>query len=326
MRDHGPPPPHGPDGGGPATPAQAATHAHHHHGPGHRHHHGAEMRNLKWALLLTSTFFVVEVVGAILSNSLALLADAGHMLTDIAALGLSLFVGWFSRRPQTPQKTYGYLRLEILAALINGTTLLLLCAWIIWEAIPRLRTPAAIDSQLMLVVAVAGLIVNAAAAWILRPSSETSLNVRGAYLHVLGDLLGSVGVVSAALIIRFTGWLIADPIASLIMTLLIVRGAWRLVREAVDVLLESAPAHISPGAVRAQLEAIPGIESVHDLHIWSVATGMVAMSAHAIVREPERHQHVLEHIHDAMRLFGIGHVTVQLERQELYEREIHLHE
>ena len=283
------------------------------------------MRSLKWALLVTGIFLLVEIAGGILSNSLALLADAGHMLTDVAALGLSLFVGWFSRRPETPQRTYGYLRLEILAALLNGTTLLLLSAWIIWEAIPRFSAPEPLDAGLMLGIAIAGLIVNAAAAWILHPTSDTSLNVRGAYLHVLGDLLGSVGVVAAALVIHFTGWLAADPLASVLMTALIIRGAWRLVREAVDVLLESAPSHISPGAVRAQLEAIPGIESVHDLHIWSVATGVVAMSVHAIVREPERQQHVLEHIHDAMRLFGIGHVTAQLERQEMYSRETHLH-
>ena len=283
------------------------------------------MRSLKWALLLTGIFLLVEIAGGILSNSLALLADAGHMLTDVAALGLSLFVGWFSRRPETPQRTYGYLRLEILAALLNGATLLILSAWIIWEAIPRFSAPEPLDAGLMLGIAVAGLIINGVAAWILHPSHATSLNVRGAYLHVLGDLLGSVGVVTAALLIQFTGWLIADPIVSVLMTALIIRGAWRLVREAVDVLLESVPAHISPGAVRAQLEAIPGIESVHDLHIWSVATGVVAMSVHAIVREPERHQHVLEHIHDAMRLFGIGHVTAQLERKEMYEREVHLH-
>jgi cobalt-zinc-cadmium efflux system protein len=151
------------------------------------------------------------------------------------------------------------------------------------------------------------------------------MNVRGAYLHVLGDLLATAGTVAAALVVRFTGWLAADPLASVFTTALIVRGAWRLVREAVDVLLESTPAHIALGDVRRQLEAIPGIESVHDLHVWSVSSGVVAMSAHAIVREPERHQHVLEHVHDAMQLFGIHHVTVQLERREMYERERHLH-
>ena len=268
---------------------------------------------------------MVEVVGGFLANSLALLADAGHMLTDVAALSLSLFVVWFSRQPHTPEKTYGYLRWEILAAFLNGATLLVVSGWIVWEALGRLRSPEPLDSGLMLAVAVGGLGVNVFAAWLLRPSSESSLNMRGAYLHVLGDLLGSVGTVTAALVIGATGWLAADPMASLLMTALIMRGAWRLVRESVDVLLESTPAHISLGAVRAQLEAIPGIEQVHDLHVWTVTSGVVAMSAHAIVREPERHQHALEHAHDAMRLFGIQHVTVQIERQEMYEREQHLH-
>ena len=304
------------------------SHAHSHghsHGPGHTHAHGASVGRLRLALALTAVFLVAEVVGGLLSNSLALLADAGHMLTDVAALSLSLFVAWFSARPQTPSKTYGYLRWEILAALINGSALLLVSLWIIWESVARLRAPEAVSSGLMLVVATGGLLVNLAAAWILRPSAETSLNVRGAYLHVLGDLLGSVATVGAALVVRFTGWLAADPVASLLMTALIVRGAWALVRESVDVLLEATPAHISLGAVRAQLEAIPGVESVHDLHVWSVTSSVIAMSAHAIVREPERHQHVLEHVHDAMRLFGIDHVTIQLERREMYERETHLH-
>ena len=283
------------------------------------------MRRLRIALALTSVFLLVEVVGGILSNSLALLADAGHMLTDVAALGLSLFAAWFSRRPETARRTYGYLRLEILAAFLNGATLLLLSAWIIWEAIARFRDPEPVHSGLMLGVALVGLAVNVAAALILHPSQGSSLNVRGAYLHVLGDLLGSVGTVAAALLLRYTGWAAADPVASVAVTLLVMRSAWMLVRESVDVLLESTPAHIPLGAVRAQLEAIPGIESVHDLHVWSVTSGMVAMSAHAIVREPERHQHVLEHVHDAMRLFGIQHVTIQLERREMYEREMHLH-
>ncbi|MDQ3810592.1 MAG: cation diffusion facilitator family transporter [Chloroflexota bacterium] len=309
-----------------------AQHGHAHHHDAHRVYPGAEgggadqVRRLRLALLLTSSFLVAEVVGGLLANSLALLADAGHMLTDVAALALSLFVTWFSRRPVTARRTYGYLRSEILAAFINGAALLLLSAWIIWEAIRRLGAPEPLAGGLMLTIALIGLVVNVASAWILRPASRTSLNVRGAYLHVLSDLLGSVGTVVAAVLVQATGWYAADPIASLLVTLLIVRGAWSLVRESVDILLESSPAHITLGAVRAQLEAIPGIESVHDLHVWSVTAGVVAMSAHAIVREPERHQHVLEHVHDAMRLFGIEHVTVQLERREMYEREMHLHQ
>jgi cobalt-zinc-cadmium efflux system protein len=283
------------------------------------------VRKLRLALALTGGFLVAEVVGGLVSNSLALLADAGHMLTDAAALGLSLFVAWFSRQPENPRKTYGYLRWEILAAFLNGATLLLISAWILWEAVGRLRAPEQVASGLMLGVAIVGLLVNLAAAGALHPGEHTSLNLRGAYLHVLGDLLGSVGTIVAALLVRFTGWTAADPVASIAVTLLIVRGAWRLVRESIDVLLESTPAHIPLGAVRKQLERIPGIESVHDLHVWTVTSGVIAMSAHAIVREPERHQHVLEHVHDAMCLFGIDHVTVQLERREMYERERHLH-
>ena len=283
------------------------------------------MRSLRIALALTASLLVVEVIGGILSNSIALLADAGHMLTDVAALALALFVAWFSRQPSSPQKTYGYLRWEILAAFVNGAALLLISAWIAFEAVMRLRSPEAVSGGLMLVVAVAGLIVNIIAARILVKSSSQNLNARGAYLHVLGDLLASVGTVAAAITIRYTGWLVADPIASILTTVLIMRGAWQLVRESVDILLESTPAHIPMPAVRGQLEAIPGIESVHDVHVWAVTPAVVAMSAHCIVREPGQHQHVLEHIHDAMRLFGIEHVTIQLERDEMHDRERHLH-
>ena len=318
------------------------SHGHSHGAGGHHHHHGHAghghvsldgdaasdrkvVGKLRAALAITAIFLVAEVIGGLVSNSLALLADAGHMLTDVAALALSLFVAWFSRQPGTPEKTFGYLRWEILAAFLNGATLLIISAWIAWEAAVRLRAPEPVAGGLMLAVAGGGLVVNLAAAWLLRPTSSDSLNVRGAYLHVLSDLLGSVGTVTAALFMSFTGWTRADPIVSLITVVLIVRGAWSLVRESVDVLLEASPAHISLGAVRAQLEAIPGVEAVHDLHVWTVTSGVVAMSAHAIVREPERQQHVLEHVHDAMRLFGIDHVTIQLERQEMYERERHLH-
>jgi len=283
------------------------------------------VRNLRIALVLTAALLVVEVIGGILSNSIALLADAGHMLTDVAALGLALFVAWFSRQPSSPQKTFGYLRWEILAALVNGATLLMISAWILWEAVIRLRAPEAVSGGLMLVVAVSGLVVNIIAARVLVKSSSHNLNARGAYLHVLGDLLASVGTVAAAIAIRYTGWLVADPIASILTTVLIMRGAWQLVRESVDILLESTPAHIPMPAVRGQLEAIPGIESVHDVHVWAVTPAVVAMSAHCIVREQGQHQHVLEHIHDAMRLFGIEHVTIQLERDEMHDREGHLH-
>ena len=301
-------------------------HAGHDHSRAIAHDHAAHssIKRLRIALALSGAFLVVEIIGGFLSNSLALIADAGHMLTDVAALALSLFVAWFTRQPTTPQKSYGYLRWEILAAFLNGSALLLISAAIIIESIVRIRTPEPVGG-LMLWVAIGGLITNMISAGILHAGSHDNMNVRGAYLHVLGDLLGSVGVVVAAVVIRYTGWLIADPIASFITTALIIRGAWSLVRESVDILLESVPKSIDLRAVRTQLEAIPGIESVHDLHVWSVNPRMVAMSAHAVVRDASVQQHVLEHVHDAMRLFGIGHVTVQIEQSEMNDREAHLH-
>ena len=308
-------------------------HSHSHAGQGHSHeghshddgHSHAPVRSLRIALLLTGTLLIAEIVGGLLTNSIALLADAGHMLTDVAALALSLFVAWFTRQPSTPQKSFGYLRWEILAAFLNGGALILISIVIIAESVMRLRAPEPIEGGLMLGIAVGGLAVNVAAAMILHPTSQSNMNVRGAYLHVLGDLLASVGVVVAAGVIHFTGWLYADPIASLLTTMLILRGAWKLVRESVDILLEGVPSHIDLEAVRTQMEAIPGIESVHDLHVWSVTPRMIAMSAHAIVRDPSSQQHVLEHVHDAMRVFGISHVTVQLEAGEMAGREGMLH-
>ncbi|HWP02359.1 MAG TPA: cation diffusion facilitator family transporter [Gemmatimonadaceae bacterium] len=295
-------------------------HTDHRHGHSHGHFHAdnsAQLARLRLALLLTATFLVAEVVGGVLANSLALLADAGHMLTDVGALALSLFVVWFSRQPATPEKTYGYLRWEILAALINGSVLLVAAAAIVWEAIERLREPQPVAGGLMLLVAIGGLVVNAVAAWVLHPVHRHSLNARGAYLHVIGDLLGSVGTVVAALVIRWTGWNAADPLASLFVTLLVIRSGWRLVRESVDILLEATPAHISLGAVRRELESIAGVESVHDLHVWSVTSGVVAMSAHAVVRPESDTQRVLEDAVAAMGRLGIGHVTVQLETREM---------
>lgn len=292
-------------------------HHFHHHSEACGHTRGRERQRLKWALALTALFFVAEVVGGLISNSLALLADAGHMLTDVAALGLSLFVAWFSRQPATPQKTYGYLRWEVLAAFLNGSALLVASAGIVWEAVHRLRVPEPVASGTMLWVAVGGLLVNAFSAWLLHGLHNHSLNLRGAYLHVLGDLLGSVGTVAAALLIRQTGWWIADPIVSLIVTVLIVRSAWRLIRESVDVLLEATPSHIALGSVRSRLESVAGVHAVHDLHVWTLTSGSLAMSAHALVPDPSQHQRVLEESLRAMKEFGIGHVTIQIEREEI---------
>ena len=302
-------------------------HGHSHaHGHDHAHDHGtASTRALAWSLGLTVVILIAEGAGGWLSNSLALLADAGHVLTDAGALGLSLFVSWLARQPGAPEKTYGYLRWEILAALINGATLLLISVWIVIEAVMRFHHPEPVAGGIMLAVAILGFVVNAIAVRLLHGVREGSLNVRGAYLHVLGDMLASGGTVIAALIIRLSGWLAADPIASLVTTVLIVLGAWRLVRESVDVLLEASPPHIDLDQVRSQLGSVNRVESVHDLHVWTVTSGMVALSAHAIVRQSSDHQAVLEEAHDRLARLGIHHVTIQLECDERFERVGNLH-
>ncbi|MEX2180832.1 MAG: cation diffusion facilitator family transporter [Gemmatimonadaceae bacterium] len=294
-----------------------ADHADHADHAPHAHAAAAGTARLAIALTITAVFFVVEVIGGVLSNSLALLADAGHMLTDVGALALSLFVAWFSRQPATPRKSFGYLRWEILAALINGAVLLVVSGWILWESVQRIRAPEPIVGGLMLVVATGGLLVNGLSAWLLHRSAAESLNLRGAYLHVLSDLLGSVAAIVAALAVRQFGWLLADPLASILMTGLIIRGAWRLVREAVDVLLEATPAHIDLAALRTAMQEVRGVGEVHDLHVWTLTSGVVAMSAHAVVPVERDHQAVLEGLHRAVGGFGIRHATIQLEGEPL---------
>jgi len=279
----------------------------------------AGSRGLRGALVVTSIFLVAEVVGGFVSNSLTLLADAGHMLTDVGALAFSLFVTWLARQPSTPQKTYGYLRWEIIAALLNGSALLAISAAIVWEAVQRLRAPEPVQTGVMLGVGVAGLVVNAIAARLLHGGSGHSLNLRGAYLHVLSDLLGSAAAVVAALLIRARGWTIADPVASIVMTLLIVRSSWSLVRESVDVLLEATPGHIDVAAVRASLECIAHVASVHDLHVWTLTSGVVAMSAHVVVHDPGRHQETLQAMTKMLAERGISHTTIQIEGTTLDE-------
>jgi cobalt-zinc-cadmium efflux system protein len=271
---------------------------------------------------MTAAFMVVEFFGGLFANSLALMADAAHMLTDVGALGLSLFVLWFSRRAVSVAKTYGYLRLEILAALLNGAVLIVLSLLIFWQSYERMRTPETIEGPLMLGVALAGLLVNMVAAFLLHSSAEHNLNVRGAYLHVLGDLLGSVGAIAAAIVIMTTGWLLADALISAFVGLLILVGSWKLVRESVDVLLEAVPPHIDVAALRRALTEVPGVDEVHDLHVWTLTSGFLAMSGHAVVRHPEHNQRVLRDINQCLRTtFGITHITVQLELPTLHKLE-----
>ena len=257
---------------------------------------------------------IVELVGGVLSHSLALIADAAHMLADVGALGLSLFVLWFSRRPARPERSYGNLRVEILAALINGVALVVIAMAIFWEAYQRFLVPEPVEGKLMMAVAFAGLIANIVSARLLHAGSDHSLNLRGAYLHVLGDLVGSAGAIVAAIIIMLTGYMIADPIISVIVGLLILLSSWKLVRESVDVLLESTPAHINLSHLRESIDDIPGVDNVHDLHVWTVTSGYLAMSGHAVVAANDQSQRILREIHQRMHdRFGIHHVTMQLE-------------
>jgi cobalt-zinc-cadmium efflux system protein len=273
---------------------------------------------LKWVLGLTATFMVAELVGGLLSNSLALLADAGHMLTDVAALGLSVFAISLARRPPSRKRTYGYVRFEILAALVNGAALLGISGLILWEAWERLRQPSAIDGTIMLTVAGAGLLVNIVGATLLHSHAHDNLNVRGAYLHVIGDLLGSVGALMAGVIILTTGWMPIDPIASVAIALLILFSAWHLVREAADVLLESAPSHVDMQAILDDLGNIGGLEEVHDVHVWTLTSGFIALSAHGVIDDVTQHNRILNEVREKMRARGIEHVTFQIELRPLY--------
>jgi len=294
-------------------------------GPVHDHFHGsvqdrkAQRRRMRWVLGLTAGFMVAEVVGGIVANSLALLADAGHMFTDVGALALSLVAMRLAQKPPSPTKTYGYVRLEILAALINGAALLFISAFILLEAWKRARTPPEVDGPLMLSVAAVGLAVNLVGAWLLHSHAGESLNVRGAYLHILGDLLGSVGAIVAGILILTTGWMLADPIISVVIALLILVGAWRLVREATDVLLEAAPRDLDVEALVEELREIEGLEELHDIHVWTLTSGFVAMSGHGVIDDLGVHRRVLDEINQTLNVHGISHVTFQLEPRPLHQ-------
>jgi cobalt-zinc-cadmium efflux system protein len=271
---------------------------------------------LRSVLLLTASFMVVEAVAGWVANSLALMADAGHMLADVGSLGLAWFVAWAARRPATPERTYGYLRLEILAALANGMALFVLAGGIAWEAIHRFRLPPAVEPRILFAVGLLGLVVNLVALRLLHHGHKHSLNVRGAYLHVLGDVFGSLGAVGAGAVILTVGWTLADPLISMLVALLIVVSAARLVRDSVEVLLEGTPRNVSLPQVEQRIATIPGVSAVHDLHVWTLTSGVVAMSCHAVVGDPGANQRVLETVQGRLADLGIKHVTMQLEQDD----------
>lgn len=294
----------------------------------HSHSHerrGAEsVRKLKLALALTAVYMFAEAVGGWLTNSLALLADAGHMLTDVAALSLTLAAIWFASRPATPKKTFGYYRLEILAAFVNGIALVLISLWVIYEAYERWQTPPEIKGTALTIIAVGGLLVNIVCAGLLHGDHAHDLNMRSAWLHVIGDALGSVTAIAAGVLIVSFGWLWADAASSVLISLIIIVGAWNLIKESVNVLLEGTPAHINLKAVEETIRSTENVEDVHDLHVWTITSGMEALSVHIIHRDEVSQKALLQTVraklHDE---FGIDHLTIQMETLEEEQIEMH---
>jgi cobalt-zinc-cadmium efflux system protein len=281
---------------------------------GHQHRHLSQNRVLG-AMAVTGVILAAEVVGGILTNSLALLSDAGHMLTDLLALGLSYFAISLARRPPTDEKTYGFHRMEILAALVNGVTLVVICLLIFYEAFQRINNPPEVKTAGMLVIAVIGLVANLISAALLSGHSG-SLNVRGAFLHVVGDALSSIGIILGGLLILFTGWFWVDPLISAGIGIIIVFGAYNLVRESVDVLLESAPGNIALDSVRTALQTVPGVLDVHDLHVWCLTPQICSLSTHLVITDvmTSRSDQTLREINDLLAdRFQIEHTTIQFE-------------
>jgi len=308
------------------------NHHHHHHSDidthGHAHIHDVRALSRKklWiALAVNAVFLMLEVAGGLMTNSLALLADAGHMLTDVAALVLAIFVSRLAERPATPQKTYGLLRAEVLGALANGAALVLIVGVIFWEAWRRIGSVQEIHAPGMLIIAVLGLFANAASAWVLFGSRDINVNIKGAFLHMVADALGSVGAITAGVVIVLTGWTPVDQIASLAIGILILWGSWGLLSETVNILLEATPKDVDYNEVHDALMGIDHIQDVHDLHIWTISSGIPSLSAHirlsAECSDTGHWQECLAHTQKMIReRFGIVHSTLQFE-PENYERD-----
>jgi cobalt-zinc-cadmium efflux system protein len=304
----------------PSFHSHAGGHSHPHGG---HHHHAPRAsadgeRRMFWVLLLTGGFMVVEAVGGWLAGSLALIADAGHMLSDTAALGLAWAAFRVGRRPHDEKRSYGYHRFEIIVAFANGLALFAIAAWICFEAVGRLRAPVPVLGTPMLIVASAGLVVNVVALLVLRGGDRSNLNVRAALLHVLGDLLGSVGAIAAAIVILATGWTPIDPILSIVLTLLILRGAWDVTRRAGHVLMEGTPDGFDAAAMRADLlAAVPGVTDVHHVHAWMLNPGRPVVTLHVRLAPATDTAAALAAIKGRLReRFGIAHSTVQIDPGE----------
>jgi cobalt-zinc-cadmium efflux system protein len=301
--------------GSPPADSHDHDHAHGHHS--HVHREGSK-KALLAVFLITSLYMITEAVGGYLTNSLALLADAGHMFTDAAALGLSFAAMWLASRPPTPTKSFGYYRFEILATLVNGVSLIVVAGSIFWEAFQRLGSAPEVDSVPMLFIALGGLFINLFGAFILSRSAHDSLNVKGALAHVIGDALGSVAAIVAGLLMWRFGWYLADPIASALVGLLILRSAWGLVTMSVDILIQATPLHLDPSKVSTHILAVPGVRSIHDLHIWTVTSGMFSLTCHVVVEDIESSQDILCSLRQRLlEEFHIDHATIQVETADL---------
>lgn len=278
---------------------------------------GRHKSRLGVALLLTTSFMLAEVIGGLWTGSLALLADAAHMMTDAGGLALALIAIRFSEKPRTPQHTFGYVRMEILSALLNAVVLLLLTVYILFEAYRRLQSPPEIIGGPMLIVATVGLVVNLISMRMLAAGADESLNVKGAYFEVLADMLGSLGVIVAAVVVMLTGWNLIDPIIGAGIGLFIVPRTWVLLRQAVHILMEGTPPEIDMTLLERQLMTIPGVIAVHDVHVWTVTSGLTAMSGHIVIADVSGAGATLAAARERMKAqFQIDHATIQIETEE----------
>ena len=295
------------------------------HGPpGHSHDHGRlHRKRLGWAFGLSFLYMLAEFIGGWFSNSLALLADAGHMLSDVAALALSFFAIWIAGQSAPAHKTYGYHRAEILAALVNGASLIAIALMIFWEAIQRFRQPEPVAGPLMMGIAVGGLVINLLSMSILHGGRHENLNLKGAWLHVLMDALGSLGAILAGVAIWAFGWEWVDPLASILIGSLVIYSSWKLLSDAVSVLMENAPAHLDVAEIESAMREVAGVCEIHDLHVWTITSGLSSLTAHAISDNSRNYSAVLSDLRDLLHeRFHIEHITIQIEPEGFPEREI----